>query len=804
MTVIKSPSVTLPVDVWTEIVSVAAPITIQVGSPETVFPYHSQGVYFAISVTVPSVIDDGNLIEGPRHLASWGYPVTIGAAGERIFARPKDVGRPALIRLLNVGGGAGGGTDVFARTLAQIPTGEAGEVFPAGEERIINGNLYTNPTAANITIPATITPATLATAGLVQPLDNLSTTDYNATQTAADVTHAATIVGVIADTAANATITRIPVGLPIGAERRVLRRGANAADVYIGTGLIEIIDGSPDGGIRINATGGVVLLKKTTATVWETIEATQASGATLAQSSPLPALSITTSEITGTAVPALEKSFTTTGFSTAGDGENSAWKRLAAAPTPAKSYHRLSGDGAWWQYAPKSGEVNVTELGAVTTGLVDVGAIFVDAIELAAAIGGTLRIPNGQYLIGTTSLVVPENVSIVADGHAQLCYTGLGIALKVMGSLGTRQITRTLRLPGVMRATFGLANLPHWHTHPTALDTTSVGIMITNCGYEQVTVPAIYRFHRGLVLRAETTDPTSLTVCNTTYLGRIFNNFIGIDFDVENANNGVNQNTFIGGVVNINATAAMAGTTSVRMASAENNINTFVGTNFERGGQERALSINSVGNLFLNCRFEGGHTQAGYITFGSGSAQNKVIGNAPAVSVTLFHTMISDSGQANQLQFGNIISSKSLTIQLDGSVPIRIGNGSAVPSVPIASYGTNRLAIGDGATVGTRYHGAMWQEQRIVTVAGTTFTAGASFVTFNKTAAATIVGSTVTQADVQGMLSLMDLNGNQTLQHTATPTSGQGRMVLKAGANLLMVARQPVLFSMHDGNYYQV
>jgi lysophospholipase L1-like esterase len=105
-------------------------------------------------------------------------------------------------------------------------------------------------------------------------------TDYNATQTAADITHAATIVGVIADTAANATITRIPVGLPIGAERRVLRRGANDADVYIGTGLIEVIDGSPDGGIRINAHGGVVLIKKKTATVWETIEATQASGET--------------------------------------------------------------------------------------------------------------------------------------------------------------------------------------------------------------------------------------------------------------------------------------------------------------------------------------------------------------------------------------------------------------------------------------------------------------------------------------------------------------------------------------------
>lgn len=55
-----------------------------------------------------------------------------------------------------------------------------------------------------------------------------------------------------------------------------------------------------------------------------------------------------------------------------------------------------------------------------------------------------------------------------------------------------------------------------------------------------------------------------------------------------------------------------------------------------------------------------------------------------------------------------------------------------------------------------------------------------------------------------GIFSLIDLNGNITLQHTAGPALGGGRFVLKAGVNLAMTANVPVLFVATNGNLYQV
>jgi len=447
--------------------------------------------------------------------------------------------------------------------------------------------------------------------------------------------------------------------------------------------------------------------------------------------------------------------------------------------------------------------INVLSYGADRTGVASSAQAFVDAINQAAATNGTLYIPNGKYLLGATGLVVPANVSVVATGHAALIYTGTGVALNIMGQMATQQ-TRTLRLPAVMRSYFGLAGIPEWHSSNATPDTTSVGVQLTNCLYEQVLVPAIYRFRRGLVLRAiGSAAAIELTVCNTIQLGRIFNNFIGIDFEAD-AGVGCNSNTFFGGVVNINANAAMAGTISVRMSQAENNVNSFYGTNFEAGGQEKALNINSYGNMFVNCRYEGGHAKAGFLTFGAGSGHNKVIGYGPAGGITVWHTMIADTGQANQYQFGNMLSSKNMTIQFDGAAPIKFGSGNAAPAVPIGGYGTNRLWIGDANTAGIRHFGAVWQETKTVT-AGTTIPAGASYVTINNASAATITGASGgAQSDVQGKLLLMDVNGNQTLLHTAAPSSGQGRFVLKAGANLVMSAKVPVQFMLHDGNYYQV
>jgi hypothetical protein len=170
--------------------------------------------------------------------------------------------------------GGAGGVDAVARALAQVPTGEAGEAIDPGEERMIGGHLYTNPTATAINVPAVITPANVLALGFTEITGAGEL--YNAIQTAANVTHGATVRGVYARTTANATETRFPVGLPVGTERRVSREGANNADVYIGDGTVEIIDASGDGGIRLNFDRGYVLIKKTGATTWETRESAHA------------------------------------------------------------------------------------------------------------------------------------------------------------------------------------------------------------------------------------------------------------------------------------------------------------------------------------------------------------------------------------------------------------------------------------------------------------------------------------------------------------------------------------------------
>lgn len=178
---------------------------------------------------------------------------------------------------VGIGGSSSGGASTFGTdALARVPVWEAGEAIPPNNTRFIGGRDWFNPTASAIT-PTATDDATLLGLGLVPEASAVSALEYNATQTTGNVTHGDDIVGVIARTAANATNTRFPEGLPIGTERKVKRIGANNADIYIDDGTTEIIDGSGDGGIRINVDGGYVMIKKRTATAWETVEISSAS-----------------------------------------------------------------------------------------------------------------------------------------------------------------------------------------------------------------------------------------------------------------------------------------------------------------------------------------------------------------------------------------------------------------------------------------------------------------------------------------------------------------------------------------------
>lgn len=438
--------------------------------------------------------------------------------------------------------------------------------------------------------------------------------------------------------------------------------------------------------------------------------------------------------------------------------------------------------------------VSVKDFGAVGDGVVDDTTAINNAYTAAEAAGGVeVYWPAGTYK--TTSTVTCGSKCSTRASQAILSYTGSGVAFDIQGvwdtDAGVDKGDNISILPVVIRSSLG------WNA---GTDSTSIGVRIANRKMTTFFVRGIQNFYRGLVLESTTAN----TVCNTFHIGFILNNQYGIDFGTITPGLGTNQNQFIGGQVSINsAYTAVSPRISINMPDVgENNTNLFLGLNLEKGGNEKAIVCASSENVFLNCRFEGGAASAGYITL-SGN-RNKVIGGAPSAAATLpFETWISDTGFGNQYWMGYYIASKFFALDFSTNKPLKLGDGTAFPAIPINAFGTNRLSLGDSNTAGIRYNSYMLQEE-IITTSGTTIPAK-QHQQLNYAAPTTITGITGGfDQSLGGIFTLIDINGNITLTHTASPSAGAGRFVLKAGVNLAMTTNQPVLFVATNGNLYQV
>lgn len=437
--------------------------------------------------------------------------------------------------------------------------------------------------------------------------------------------------------------------------------------------------------------------------------------------------------------------------------------------------------------------VSVKDFGAVGDGVTNDSSAINAAYTYAEAAGGSeVYWPPGTYFTGSGTITCGPLSATNAAADAVLLYTGTGTAMIVQGVNTSETNGQFHVLPYINKSTLD------WNS---GSDTTSIGLLLQDRKYNTFVVPGVKRFNTGVALKADVAN----FVCNTLQLGVIQNNKLGIDFSRVTAGFGINQNQVVGGAIVIDsAYTTAAGRIYVNMPDVENNTTTFVGVNLEKAGNEKAIVCASSSNVWLNCRFEGSSSTSGYITLSGNN--NKVIGGAPASSATVpFVTWISDTGAGNSFWMSNVLANKYLVWDLhSASRPLRFGNGSAYPAVPIGGFGTDRLQLGDSATKATRHWGLMQQESPAVTSGATLPWRNALVLTYGS--ATTITGMTldVGLADTSALVSIAATNGNATLQHTASPAANAGKFVIKAGADLTLSTNSPVLFQLIGGNLYQV
>lgn len=433
---------------------------------------------------------------------------------------------------------------------------------------------------------------------------------------------------------------------------------------------------------------------------------------------------------------------------------------------------------------------NVKAFGAVGDDTTNDAANINLAYTAAAAVDGTVYWPAGEYFTGTTQITCSAKVATYAPG-AIMRSSATGDAFVIEGVNDSETYGQFHVLPYINRTTLA------WNA---GTDTTSVGLRIKDRKYNTFVIQGIKRFYRGLALEAEAANH----VCNTYQLGVLQNNQYSIDFSDVTAPWGINQNTFVGGACVIDSAYTTATPRIyLNMPDAENNGNTFVGVNLEKGANEKAIVCASRGNVWLNCRYEGCSSAAGYITLSGNS--NRIIGGGPnTVDEIPFVTWITDTGFGNSYDIANVLANKYIAIDFNSaSKPLRFGNGSAYPAVPIGAFGADRMSLGDSSTIAIRYWGMMQQESPPVTSGTVLPQRSAIVLTYGSGTTATGIGNTGA-TDTSTLVSITSTNSNATLQHTAGPAANAGKFVLTGGVNLLLTAYSPVLFQMVGGNFYQV
>jgi|WetSurMetagenome_2_1015567.scaffolds.fasta_scaffold00224_31 hypothetical protein len=515
------------------------------------------------------------------------------------------------------------------------------------------------------------------------------------------------------------------------------------------------------------------------------------------------ALAVTWASMAALSFPLSANAIQTSGYRTAGDGGDALYKRVVSEPTHAGKVQSL--DGAWWEIQLTNGRLNVKAFGAYGNNTDNDAVAITNAIAAAATLNyGSIWIPYGQYYTGTTTITLTANVAVYADDGALLRYDGTGTALLIESSLtlgGANMFYgRQYKLPAVFK---GSNATPVWYS---SVDTTSVGVRITggmqNCEFW---IPGIAFFCTGLLLDSSTVSAN--IVCNNFYLGRLINNKIGIHL-LPQASWGVNQNQFLGGSIRVDgAYTTVDPSWKILSEGNESNNNTYIGVNLEMGAVTNlAISCASDSNDFINCRFEGGHATAGFITFLSGADNNHVRGGWGSFNTFNgpFDVFVSDAGAGNVYEYASVTAGKFFRIDWQ-SGRLQFGGGTVTPDVPVRGYSDNRLQIGDANSVGTRHFSGLHQEE-LVQATGTTLAGYANFYQLTHSSPTTITaaaGACVDQT-LSFLVSIVATTGNITIQHDAAPAAGAGHFVNSSGANLVLTANRPVLYLQVNGNLYQI
>lgn len=454
--------------------------------------------------------------------------------------------------------------------------------------------------------------------------------------------------------------------------------------------------------------------------------------------------------------------------------------------------------------------ISVKDFGAVGDGVTDDSAAIQSAVDTIQNLGGgTVVFPVGQYYVGANTITIPKYVEVQSDANAVLLQSAAatGTLLVIEGRSFSETIRRPRhhKLPSLQKG--AASGQPLWNS---GSDTSSLGLHIKGCSDDTFTLRAVAYFYRGILMDADYLGSFTLSVNNTVFLGNVRNCYQGLWLE-----NGANQNTFIAGTIQTDNAWVTAGTTYITLKSSEANINTFVGTNIEGFGSSnlKAVVCETISNTFVGCRLEG--LQAGALTFTSASSGNSWIGGSvlfAGASNGRFDAVVSDAGFGNLFQWSGISGGKFVAVDNAPGAEhqaLALGNGTTIPSVLLQSFGTNRLYLtGTSAIplVGIRNKGQYHQEKVEVT-SGTTWTQlAANYVVANYSSPTTVTSwtSAAAASDVSAFASVISVNTNLTLQHTASPAANLGRFVLKSGSNLNLSALAPVLFMSYDGNWYQV
>ena len=218
------------------------------------------------------------------------------------------------------------------------------------------------------------------------------------------------------------------------------------------------------------------------------------------------------------------------------------------------------------------------------------------AAQINAAIAGAPDDSTVQ-LYGTYALSSPIIVTSHLDASAAtIHYTGTGVAVQVgAGGAGVLILAKSIQLPKVV-------NLAKTRRGWAQVEG-SVGVRVINANACQIVVPYVTNFETSLEMRGEAAG----NVLNVITLGRLSNSKIGQRFTAD-ADGWVNQNTFIGGQIDMESDEGdrVAGTRYILMDNTPSavNGNTWLGTSLEGNGPEYSIECPGVDNLWIGCRFE--------------------------------------------------------------------------------------------------------------------------------------------------------------------------------------------------------